>query len=125
MSLSVIDRPKTLTLHGLAGEVLNENFAGTGRQLMDELWKTLTSRNLSNKGINHWVYEKDQILLTGVELLNPIPAVAGLETKFVKLTKYASWTHIGPYYKLKETYAAMKSELKAREISYQYPLIEI
>ena len=62
MSLSIIDCAKTLTLHGLAGEVLNENFAGTGRQLMDELWKTLTSRNLPNKGINHWVYERNQIL---------------------------------------------------------------
>lgn len=62
---------------------------------------------------------------TGVELLNPIPTVADLETKFVKLTRYASWKHIGPYYRLKEAYAAMKSELKAMEINYHYPLIEI
>src|ERR1043165_1119846 len=100
MSLKIIDTPFKVTLYGFSGKVLNKNYAGTGGPLMDALWKEIRSKEIKNKGINYWVYDKNDMLFTGVELEQDV-AETPMEVKNIALSSYAYWKHIGPYSKLK------------------------
>ena len=125
MGLEIIEKPFNVTLHGFSGKALNKNYAGTGGPLMDALWKEVRSKEIKNKGINYWIYDRNDILFTGVELEQDIPADLKLELKKIDLTKYAYWNHIGPYSKLKDSYNAMHGELEKRGINFYYPFLEI
>ena len=59
---------------------------------------------------------------SGSELM---PAAAGLEQKFVRLTHYAVWKHVGPYHLLPATGAAMKKAIEARGLRTGWPMIEV
>src|SRR5215813_5920233 len=104
MALEIIDHPFKVTLHGFSGKVLNKNYGGTGGPLMDAMWKEVKSKGIKNKGINYWVYDKGNMLSTGVELEQELPADSKMELKNIHLTKYVRWKHIGPYSKLKSAY---------------------
>jgi len=125
MGLEIIEKPFTVTLYGFSGKVLNKNYAGTGKPLMDALWKEIRSKEIKNKGINFWVYDRNDMLFTGVELDPDIPVDTTLESKKIDLLKYAYWKHIGPYSKLKEAYSGMHEELRKRNIDFYYPFLEI
>src|SRR5690348_15278278 len=120
MRPEIIEKPFSVTLHGFSGQVLNKNYAGTGGPLMDILWKEVRSKEIKNKGINYWVYDKNDTLFTGIELEQDIPADSNLESKKIDLTKYAYYKHIGPYSKLKDAYNTMHSELEKRGINFYY-----
>jgi effector-binding domain-containing protein len=123
--LEIINQPFNVTLYGFSGKVLNKDYAGTGRPLMDALWKEVKSKEIKNKGINYWVYEKDEMLFCGVELDQEPPADTKLELKKINLAKYAYWKHTGPYTKLKEAYSNMDSALEKRNIKPHLPFLEI
>lgn len=125
MPLEIITQPFSVTLYGYSGKVLNKNYPGTGGPLMDAMWKEIQSKKIKNKGINYWVYEKNDMLFTGVEIDQEAPADISLELKKISLAKYAYWKHIGPYSKLKSAYDAMHTELEKRGVSFYYPFLEI
>ena len=125
MALEIINKPFHVNLYGFSGKVLNKDYAGTGRPLMDAMWKEVKSKVIKNKGINYWVYEKGEMLFTGIELDQDIPADSKMELKKIDLTSYAYWKHIGPYTKLKEAYSNMHSELEKRNIPFFFPFLEI
>jgi effector-binding domain-containing protein len=125
MALEIVDKHFAVNLYGFSGQVLNKNYGGTGRPLMDAMWKEVKSKEIKNKGINYWVYEKGEMLFTGVELEEPIPADSKLELKKISLAKYARWKHIGPYTQLKQAYDAMHAELAKRNIDFYFPFLEI
>jgi effector-binding domain-containing protein len=125
MGLEVFDKPFNVTLCGLSGKVLNKNYAGTGKPLMDVMWREVKSKGIKNKGVNYWVYDENDMLFTGVELEQDIPANVKLESKTISLSKYVYWKHIGPYTKLKDAYDGMHSELEKRNLNFYYPFLEI
>ena len=125
MPLEIINKPFAVTLYGFSEKVLNKDYAATGSPLMDAMWKEIKSKGIKNKGINYWVYDKGDILFTGVELEQDISEVSTLELKKIDLTNYAYWKHIGPYSELKEAYSNMHSELEKRNIPFYFPFLEI
>ena len=125
MALEIIDQPFIVNLYGFSGKVLNKNYAGTGSPLMDSMWKEVKSNGLKNKGINHWVYEKGEMLFTGVELEQDIPAGSKMELKKINLPRYVRWKHIGPYTQLKQAYDGMHAELAKRNMDFYFPFLEI
>jgi effector-binding domain-containing protein len=125
MALEIINKPFIVTLCGFSGKVLNKNYAGTGKQLMDAMWNEVKSKRIKNKGINYWVYEKGEMLFTGVELEQELPADNKMELKTIHLTKYARWKHIGPYTQLKQAYDGMHAELAERNMDFYFPFLEI
>jgi effector-binding domain-containing protein len=125
MALEIINKPFRVTLHGYSGKVMNKNYAGTGGPLMDAMWKEVKSKGIKNKGINYWVYEKNDMLFTGVELEQDIPRHSEMELRNIHLPEYAYWKHVGPYSKLKEAYSNMHRELEKRNIPFYFPFLEI
>lgn len=125
MPLEIINKPFDVSLYGFSGKILNKNYAGTGSPLMDAMWKEVKSKGIKNKGINYWVYEKDDMLFTGVELDQDPPPDINMDLKVISLSKYACWKHIGSYNKLKDAYSAMHSELEKRNMKFYYPFLEI
>jgi effector-binding domain-containing protein len=125
MPLEIINQPFIVNLYGFAGKVLNKDYPGTGGTLMDAMWKEIQSKKIKNKGINYWVYEKDDMLFTGVELEQDLPPGSNLELKKISLSQYAYWKHTGPYSTLKSAYDAMHTELEKRGISFYFPFLEI
>ena len=125
MPLEIINKPFSVILHGFSGTVLDKNYAGTGGPLMDAMWKEIKSNGIKNKGINYWVYEKGEMLFTGVELEQVVPENSKLESKKVNLQGYAYWKHVGPYTRLKEAYSDMHSELEKQNINFYFPFLEI
>jgi predicted transcriptional regulator YdeE len=125
MPLEIINKPFSVTLYGFSGKVLNKNYAGTGGPLMDAMWKEVKSKEIKNKGINYWVYEKNEMLFTGVELDQDIPEDSKMELKKIHLPEYAYWKHVGSYTKLKEAYSNMHTELEKRNIPFYFPFLEI
>ncbi len=112
-----------IDLYGFSGTAVNKNWAATGSGLMNKLWQEIKASKLEHKGINVWVYEKDNALFAGIELVSP--EKTGMELKQVRVAKYASFKHIGPYQKLGESYAAMKAELEQKGIEFCLPFLEV
>lgn len=124
LSLSV-RKDFSISLYGFSGVADRQDWAGTGKKLMDRLWQEVRSRKLPNKGINVWVYEEGNLLFTGVELTAPPPAGSALETKTISLPRYAYFKHIGPYTEMKTTYEAAREEVKKVGIQARPPYVEI
>jgi hypothetical protein len=120
-----IRRDFTISLYGFSGIADRQNWASTGKVLMDRLWQEVQTNQLPNKGINVWVYEEDNQLFTGVELTTPPPAGSPLESKTVSLPKYAYFKHIGPYTEMKATYEAARDECRKVGIRTCPPYVEI
>jgi hypothetical protein len=114
-----------ISLYGFSDVVPTRDWAGTGRILMDRLWKELRSRQLPNKGLNVWIYDQDNQLFTGVELTTPPPPGSLLVNKTVSLPNYVYYKHIGPYAELKTTYEAAREEFKKAGIKTGLPSLEI
>lgn len=125
MALEIINEPFEVTLHGFSGKVLNKNYGGTGKPLMDAMWKEIKSGGIKNKGINHWVYDRGDMLFTGVELEQDLPAEYKMELKKIHLPRYVRWKHIGPYTNLKQAYDGMHAELAQRNMDFFFPFLEI
>jgi hypothetical protein len=125
MNISIINQPFTIQLYGFSGTATNKEYGKTGFVLMDAMWKEVRQHNLLHKGINYWVYYKDEAMFTGVELEDTPPASSPLQQRLVQLNKYAYYKHIGPYNLLKQAYAGMRNELHNRGIMPGLPGVEI
>lgn len=125
MNIEIIDEPLSLTLHGFSGVAVNKDYAGTAFKLMDRMWQTVKSNNLKNKGLNIWVYEKNEMVFAGVELNDILNQHSGLEQKTITLSKYAYYKHVGPYKLIKQASQNIRDELKSRGYEATLPYIEI
>ena len=125
MNLEIINKPLRLHIYGFSGIAVNKDYAGTAFRLMDKMWQAVKSNNLKNKGLNIWVYERDERVFAGVEL-NDIPNEdTGLEQKNITLLKYACYKHIGPYNLIKKAGQNMTDQLKSKGYETILPYIEI
>jgi hypothetical protein len=114
-----------ISLFGFSGVAPRQDWAVTGKRLMDRLWHEVRSFKIPNKGLNVWVYDEGSQLFTGVELLTPPPTGSPLENKTISLPAYAWYKHVGPYSELKMTYEAAREEFKRAGIHAGLPCIEI
>jgi hypothetical protein len=112
-------------LSGFSGTVAQQDWAGTGKKLMDRLWQELRSKHLPNKGLNVWVYDEGNLLFAGVELTVPPPADSPLESKTVVLPQYAYTKHVGPYDQMKSTHEAARAEIRKVGVQVCLPYVEI
>jgi hypothetical protein len=115
----------SISLYGFSGVAARQDWASTGKNLMNQLWQEVRFLELPNKGINIWVYDESYQLFTGVELMTPPPAGCPLEGKTVTLSRYAYYKHIGPYSEMKTTYEAAREEFKKVGIRARLPYVEI
>jgi len=125
MNIEIITQPLHLTIYGYSGVALNKDYAGMAFQLMDRMWKTIHENEIKNKGLNIWVYEADHKVFAGVELMEDLQNVLGLESKHLILTKYASYKHIGSYKLIKQAGLKMTAELKGQGYTTILPYVEI
>src|SRR4029450_3550568 len=98
MEIDIRETPVQFDLYGVSGDVHNFDFAGTGRRLMDEMWKRIGEPGIKQTGVNCWVYDSMDRIFAGVEIEDN--DAGSLEHKPVSLQRYAYHKHVGPYEKL-------------------------
>jgi effector-binding domain-containing protein len=125
MNIEIINKNLRLDIYGFSGIAMNKDYAGTAFKLMDKMWQAVKSNNLKNKGLNIWVYEQNEKVFAGVELIDSSANNTGLEQKNIILTKYAYYKHIGPYNLIKQAGQNMRDELKNKGFKTILPYIEI
>jgi len=125
MNIEIINTSLQLTIYGYSGIAVNKDYTGTAFKLMDKMWQTIKQHGLKNKGLNIWVYDNNDNVFAGVELIESPVTDTGLEQKNIHLIKYASFKHIGPYNLIKQTGLAMQAELKKMGYETGFPYIEI
>jgi len=125
MKIEIINKDFHLNLHGISGVAINKDYVGTVFRLMDKMWRIIKEKELKHKGINIWVYEPDEKVFAGVELIDAVNGDTGLEQKNITLSKYAFYRHIGPYNLIKEAGQAMTEALKKKGFESRLPYIEI
>jgi hypothetical protein len=114
-----------LDIYGFSGTALNKDYAGKAFQLMDKMWKLVKGNKLANKGKNVWIYESDDRVFAGVELMEARNSDNGMERKLIQLAQYGYYKHIGPHRLIKQAGEKMKSELKIQGFEAVLPYIEI
>src|SRR5665811_446601 len=68
MNVEIINKRLELDVYGFSGTAIAKDYAGTAFKLMDKMWQAVKSNNLSNKGLNIWIYEPNEKVFAGVEL---------------------------------------------------------
>lgn len=125
MKIEIINTPFTANLYGFSGQAAPATHAAVAFALMDRMWQTVKAGGLKNKGINTWVYDKNDSVFAGVELEDtPLPGT-GLEHKPVNLPAYAYYKHIGPYHLIKQAGQLMRDQLKKEGFEPGLPYVEI
>ena len=122
MDIEIKETPLQFDLYGVSGNVPHFDFAGTGRRLMDEMWKRIGKDGIKQTGVNCWVYDSFDRMFTGVEIEGSDGG--SLEHKPVSLKKYAYYKHVGPYEKLGDVHRGMEAELVARGLKEIGPRVE-
>ena len=125
MNVGIINDPFNAKLYGFSGTAINKNWKQTGSGLMNRMWEQVKSKNLSNKGINVWVYEENNRLFTGIELENTPPDETRLELKEITLIKYGYYKHIGPYHLIGESISKALDEFNNNGVKACLPYLEI
>ena len=122
MDIKILNEELAFDLYGFSGTVEDHDYAGTGKRLMDTLWKEVRENGLKHKGINFWVYDSDARMFTGVELKDDDHAA--LEHKSFALNKYVYLKYVGPYHKLGEAHRGLEKELSDRGLIETGPRVE-
>jgi hypothetical protein len=125
MEVEIINKRFKQEIFGYSGTAINQDYAGTAFKLMDRMWKTVKEKNLTNKGNNIWVYDADEKVFAGVELINAPDFETGLQFNLVELTLYAYYKHVGPYALIKQAGQSMRHELKKKGYETSFPYVEI
>ena len=126
MQIQIIDTPLTLHLTGLSkkhdpAKSYGEDLIG----LLNVVWEKIKSRGVPNTGINHFVYDKNDVIFAGIIVTDPNVSLDGLESREIVLQRYASYTYVGPYSALPDVNAQVKAEIHARSLVTAWPMIEI
>ena len=69
MKVEIINKTLRLDIYGFSGMAINKDYAKTAFQLMDRMWQVVRTKELKHKGINIWVYETNEKVFAGVELM--------------------------------------------------------
>ncbi len=96
--------------------------------MLGRVWPVIKGGGIPNDGINRVVYDSDCTVFAGVVLGaggETMKAAAGLERKTVRLTRYAVWKHVGPYYLISATGDAMTKALEAAGHRTGWPMVEV
>lgn len=125
MKAEIIDKPLYLSLYGFSGVAANRDYTGTAFKLMDRMWQIVKSNDLKNKGLNIWVYEKNESVFAGVELIEIPNQDFRLEQKNITLVKYAYYKHVGPYNLIKRVGENITADLKNNGYQTILPYVEI
>jgi effector-binding domain-containing protein len=125
MSVEILNTELSLSLYGFAGQAVNRNYSETGFRLMNKMWDIVKSNQLPNKGINIWVYGPGDTMFAGVELTEIPNSDQGLEKMHIKLQRYASYKHIGPYSGLSDAYKLMRHFLIENNFKTCFQSLEI
>lgn len=125
MNLEIITEELKLDIYGFSGTALNKDYAGTAFKLSDKMWRVVKEIGLKHKGKNIWVYEPDEKVFAGVEMIDLVDSTNELEHKHLVLPKYAYFKHIGPYQLIKQRGQEMINELKSRGFETALPYIEV
>ena len=123
--MEIINENFILDIYGFSGRAVNKDYFRTAFGLMDKMWQTVKTNNLKNKGLNVFVYEEDEKVFAGVELIDVPEQNIGLERKSITLTRYAYFKHIGSYNLIKQAGEKMRDELKNKGLEVVFPYIEI
>ncbi|MCX5688351.1 MAG: GyrI-like domain-containing protein [Planctomycetota bacterium] len=135
MEPQVITLPLEFTIWGFSlPHDPNRRFGEEIMTLLGRLWPVIKQHQLSNDGLNRVVYDGcaagsrlfaglilDQAGRERAEALSGV----GLETKTVRLSRYASWKHIGPYHLIPVTGTAMTKVLESRGLRTGWPMVEV
>lgn len=123
--MEIIHEPRQIEIYGYSGQAVNKDYKGIAFKLMDRMWQTVKQNRLSNKGINIWIYGKNEEVFAGVELLSPPPHNTDLDIKSITLNKYAYYKHIGSYHQIPKVGLNMREELQKKGLITELPYIEI
>jgi len=124
MEIEIRSEPLNFDLYGIGGDVVDHDYAGTGKRLMDEMWSTIQAGKVNYIGINFWVYDSATKMFVGVELNDGEGHHGSLEHKPVSLDKYVYYKHIGPYEKLGEVHRSLEEEMKKQGLEEIGPRVE-
>jgi effector-binding domain-containing protein len=124
MEIQILQEPLELDLYGIGADVVDSDYSGTGRKLMDEMWSAIHANKLQYKGINFWVYDSATKMFVGVELDNGEASHGPLENKPVSLSKYVYYKHVGPYEKLGDIHRALEAEMAEQGLEEIGPRVE-
>ena len=69
MDIEIINELLVINIYGFSGVATSTEYAQLGFTLMDKMWQIVKTEQLKNKGKNIWIYEADNELFAGVELL--------------------------------------------------------
>jgi effector-binding domain-containing protein len=125
MPTQLIHQPLTIYVYGFGGTASQGNWVPTLFKLMDRLWQTVRQHNLQSKGKNIWIYETDNVVFAGVEMVETPPSTTALEYKTVTLPQYAYHKHIGPYSAISQAGQAMKVHAASAGFEATLPYVEI
>lgn len=124
MKIDIITEGLTLNLFGLQAIAINKDYAGTAFKLMGSVWQMVKEQGLKHKGKNIWVYEPEEKVFVGLELME-VPSDTPLTQKEIRLNKYAYHKHFGPYHLIKTAGQNMVNELRAKGFETCLPYVEI
>ena len=124
--MEIINEPRQIEIYGYSEQAVNKDYKGIAFKLMDKMWQIVKQNGLPNKGINIWVYDGNDEVFAGVELLSPpVNHNTDLEFKSITLNKYAYYKHIGGYHLIPKAGLKMKEELNKRGLVIGLPYVEI
>ena len=125
MTIEIIQEELSFDLYGLAGPVTGEDYGAIGVPLMDRMWAILNQHKVGHKGVNHWVYLENRTIFVGVELETGALPPPELRRYELRIPKYATYEHRGPYHQLKQVNDRMKKEITDRGLVFRTPCVEI
>ena len=123
--MEIINEPRQIEIYGYSGQAVNKDYKGIAFKLMDKMWQIVKQNGLPNKGINIWVYDGNEEVFAGVELLSPVNHNTDLEFRSITLNKYAYYKHIGSYHLIPKAGIKMRDELNKRGLVSELPYVEI
>ncbi|MCQ6557792.1 GyrI-like domain-containing protein [Paenibacillus mendelii] len=126
MNLMIMNETRTFQLYGVTKQVEpSKSYGDAIKKLLDEVWTEVRGKKLSHNGINHVLYDCDNLLFAGVELLSPVESDSVLMKREVSFHHYAYWKHIGPYSQLGATHDSIRQAIQASGRQRTYPSMEI
>ncbi|MBS4206009.1 GyrI-like domain-containing protein [Lederbergia citrea] len=124
MDFTIINESKTFTLYGFSTvHDENKSYGEEIIALLNKIWPKVG--DMKHTGVNHAVYDADNRLFAGIELISPEEGDSILEKREICFQKYAYCKHIGPYSKLGDTYNRFHSSIEALGQQHTFPLIEV
>src|SRR6185295_14818625 len=125
MHIEIIDTPFNIDIYGFSGTASNKDYTGTAFKLTGKMWQVIKGNGIKNKGQNIWVYDTNESVFAGVEIVEPQKNNSSLEHKNIMLKKYAYFKHVGSYSLIKQVGQGMIEEIKRKGFETTLPYIEI